>query len=99
MHRFSFLFSNVLLNHLIRDGSGADSQVPAGPKVPVFCCNSRKGALRITLDFWRILGCKRIRQGWKGQGESDNFGILNVDCGLKDLELKLFHPQENGKNL
>ncbi len=34
MHRFSFLLSNVLLDHLIRDGSGADGQVPSGPKVP-----------------------------------------------------------------
>jgi hypothetical protein len=28
------LLSNVFLNHLIRHGSGADSQIPQGPKVP-----------------------------------------------------------------
>jgi len=34
MNGFSFLFGNVLLNHLIRDGSRAHCQIPSGPNVP-----------------------------------------------------------------
>jgi len=34
MNGFSFLFSNVLLNHLICNGPGAYCQIPAGPNVP-----------------------------------------------------------------
>jgi hypothetical protein len=34
MNELSFLFGNILLNHLIRGGSGADSEVPPGPNVP-----------------------------------------------------------------
>ena len=34
MNGFSFLLSNVLLYHLIRNGPVADCQIPAGPNVP-----------------------------------------------------------------
>ena len=46
MNGFSFLFGNILLNHLIRDGSGAYRQIPAGPNVP---------APKLLPEMWKFL--------------------------------------------
>ena len=46
MNGFSFLFGNVLLNHLIRNGPGAYCQIPAGPNMP---------APQLLPEIWKFL--------------------------------------------
>jgi hypothetical protein len=46
MNRFSSLFGNLLLNHLIRNRSEAYCQIPTGPNVP---------APQLLTEMWKFL--------------------------------------------